>query len=50
MLKKYLLQRLIVLCLTILAGLWLIRGSLCEVRITYGSNEYAAFLNYEVKR
>ncbi|KOC85793.1 Hok/Gef family protein [Winslowiella iniecta] len=48
--KKYLLPRLIVLCLTILASLWLIRDSLCEVRITHGSNEYAAFLNYEVKR
>ncbi|WP_083865670.1 Hok/Gef family protein [Winslowiella toletana] len=47
--KKALLQGLIVLCLTILSCLWLVRDRLCEVRITHGSNNDMALLNYELR-
>ncbi|WP_437609868.1 Hok/Gef family protein [Erwinia sp. V71] len=47
--KKYLLRGLVVVCFTLLVALWLVRDRLCEVRINQGGNEYAAFLNCEVK-
>ncbi|WP_437609870.1 Hok/Gef family protein [Erwinia sp. V71] len=47
--RKYLLHALIVVCLTLLLSLWIIGDRLCEIRVTQGSNEYTAFLNYEFK-
>ncbi|HHB1579629.1 Hok/Gef family protein [Vibrio parahaemolyticus] len=39
---------LIVLCITILCGLWLMRDSLCEVRYQNGSTSFLAhFVVYE---
>ncbi|HGM7400840.1 Hok/Gef family protein [Serratia bockelmannii] len=47
--RKLLLYGLIVVCLTLLAFTWMVRGSLCEIRVQQGNTEFAAFLNYEVR-
>ncbi|WP_143182324.1 Hok/Gef family protein [Serratia fonticola] len=47
--RKLLLYGLIVICFTLLVFTWMVRGSLCELRIKQGNIEFAAFLNYEVK-
>jgi len=47
--RKLLLYGLIVVCITILTFTWMVRDSLCEIRIKQGGTEIAAFLNYEVK-
>lgn len=47
--RKLVLYGLIVVCLTLLAFTWMVRGSLCEIRVQQGDTEFAAFLNYEVR-
>ena len=47
--RKYLLHALIVVCVTLLVSLWIIGDRLCEIRISQGGNEYAAFLNCDFK-
>ncbi|ETS33597.1 MULTISPECIES: Hok/Gef family protein [Photorhabdus] len=47
--RKLLLYGLVVVCLTLLAFTWLVRDSLCEIRIQQANMEFAAFLNYEVR-
>lgn len=41
---------LVVVCFTILAFVWIVRGSLCELHIKQGSTELTAYLAYEVER
>ncbi|MFM2666731.1 Hok/Gef family protein [Vibrio mediterranei] len=42
---------LIVLCVTILCGLWMVRDSLCEVRYQNGNTRFLAnFVVYETVR
>ena len=45
-----LLYGVIAVCLTLLLFTWMVRDSLCEIRINQGNTEFAAFLNYEVRR
>lgn len=45
-----LLYGVIAVCLTLLLFTWMVRDSLCEIRISQGNTEFAAFLNYEVRR
>ncbi len=47
--KTYLLRMLVVICQTLLAGLWLVRDWGCEIQINQGGNEYAALMNCEFK-
>lgn len=47
--RKLVLYGLIVVCVTLLAFTWMVRGSLCEIRVQQGDTEFAAFLNYEVR-
>ena len=47
--KTYLLRVLVVIFLTLLAGLWIVRDRVCEIRINQGANEYAALMNCEFK-
>ncbi|WP_279205165.1 Hok/Gef family protein [Obesumbacterium proteus] len=47
--RKLLLYGLIVMCFTLLIFTWMVRGSLCELRIKQGKTEVAAFLNCEDK-
>ncbi|EAO0751808.1 Hok/Gef family protein [Salmonella enterica] len=39
---------LVVVCCTILALVWMVRGSLCELHIKQGSTELSAYLVCEV--
>ena len=48
--SRKLLYSLVVVCLTLLVFTWMVRDSLCEVRINQGNTEFAAFLNYEGRR
>ncbi len=45
-----LLYGVIAVCLTLLLFTWMVRDSLCEIRINQGNTEFAAFLNYEGRR
>ncbi|MGF1804332.1 Hok/Gef family protein [Aliivibrio sifiae] len=47
MLKKSALTRLIVICMTILLGLWLEKGSLCELSYQSERTIISASLAYE---
>lgn len=40
---------LVVVCFTILAIIWMVRGSLCELHIKQGNTELSAHLAYEVE-
>lgn len=42
--------RLMIICMTLIALIWITRGSLCELRIKLGDTEVAAILAYESKR
>lgn len=42
--------KLVILCMTLIAFIWLTRGSLCELRIRLGDSEVAATLAYESER
>lgn len=48
--SRKLLYSLMVVCLTLLVFTWIVRDSLCEIRINQGNAEFAAFLNYEGRR
>lgn len=39
--------RLMIICMTLIALMWITRGSLCELRIKLGDTEAAAILAYE---
>lgn len=39
--------RLMIICITLIALMWINRGSLCELRITQGDTEVAAILAYK---
>ncbi|MDT3251918.1 Hok/Gef family protein [Serratia sp. root2] len=39
--------RLMIICMTLIAFMWITRGSLCELRIKLGDTEVAAILAYE---
>ncbi|CAI0865962.1 Hok/Gef family protein [Serratia proteamaculans] len=39
--------RLMIICMTLIALMWITRGSLCELRIKLGDTEVAAILAYE---
>ncbi|RJF54640.1 Hok/Gef family protein [Serratia inhibens] len=39
--------RLMIICMTLIAFIWITRGSLCELRIKLGDTEVAAILAYE---
>ncbi|ANS41336.1 Hok/Gef family protein [Serratia inhibens] len=39
--------RLMITCMTLIAFIWITRGSLCELRIKLGDTEVAAILAYE---
>ncbi|EBY2674703.1 Hok/Gef family protein [Salmonella enterica subsp. enterica serovar Brandenburg] len=41
---------LVVVCITVLAFVWMVRGSLCELHIKQGSTELSAYLAYEVEQ
>ncbi|CAI2463582.1 small toxic polypeptide [Serratia proteamaculans] len=41
--------RLMIICITLIALMWINRGSLCELRITRGDTEVAAILAYETE-
>lgn len=47
--RKLVFYSLIVLCLTLLVFTWMVRGSLCEIRVQQGNTFLVAFLNYEVR-
>ncbi|MEZ2829371.1 Hok/Gef family protein [Serratia liquefaciens] len=42
--------RLMIICITLIALMWITRGSLCELRIKRGDTEVAAILAYEPER
>ncbi|MGO4746607.1 Hok/Gef family protein [Serratia quinivorans] len=42
--------RLMIICTTLIALMWITRGSLCELRIKLGDTEVAAILAYEPER
>ncbi|WP_261413297.1 Hok/Gef family protein [Serratia quinivorans] len=41
--------RLMIICITLIALMWITRGSLCELRITLGDTEVTAILAYETE-
>lgn len=41
--------RLMIICITLIALMWINRGSLCELHITLGDTEVAAILAYETE-
>jgi protein HokC/D len=41
--------RLMIICMTLIALMWITRGSLCELRIKLGDTEVAVILAYESK-
>ena len=47
--QKYLLFSLIVICFTILLVTWMVRDSLCELKIRQGNIEVVAFLAWGIK-
>lgn len=47
---KYLLVKLVIICLTLLSALCITSERLCELHIDQGSNKYAVFLDCKVKR
>lgn len=47
---KRVILKLMIVCMTLIAFIWLTRGSLCELRIRLGDSEVAATLAYESKR
>ena len=48
--SRKLLYSLMVVCLTLLVFTWIVRDSLCEIRINQGNTEFTAFLNYGGRR
>ncbi|MDH7590279.1 Hok/Gef family protein [Serratia bockelmannii] len=47
--QKRVVLKLVIVCMTLIAFIWLTRGSLC-VRIRLGDSEVAATLAYESER
>ncbi len=47
---KRVVLKLVIVCMTLIAFIWLTRGSLCELRIRLGDSEVAATLAYESER
>ncbi|MUK51227.1 Hok/Gef family protein [Aliivibrio fischeri] len=47
MLKKSAVTSLVVICVTILIGLWIVRDSLCDISYQSGSTIITATLAYE---
>ncbi|EBJ7125068.1 small toxic polypeptide [Salmonella enterica subsp. enterica serovar Montevideo] len=41
---------LVVVCCTILALVWMVRGSLCEFHIKQGNTKLSAYLAYKVEQ
>lgn len=48
--QKYLLFGLVVICFTILLLAWMVRDSLCELKIRQGNIELVAFLACDIKQ
>ncbi len=48
--RKLVFFSLIVLCLTLLVFTWMVRGSLCEIRVQQGNTVMVALLNVALLR
>lgn len=48
--QKRVVLKLVIVCMTLIAFIWLTRDSLCELRIRLGDSEVAATLAYESER
>ena len=48
--QKRVVLKLVIVCMTLIAFIWLTRGLLCKLRIRLGDSEVAAILAYESER